>query len=175
MENINNSDLILFSETQKFKQWWIWLLLLSINSIFIFGIYVQVICGEKFGDKQGSNAMLIATTAFTFLITALFAIVHLDTIIKRDGIYFRFYPVQRKYKYLSWQKITKSYVRRYKPILEYGGWGMRIGLFGRGRAYNISGRNGLQLVYSDGKKLLIGTQKPEEITEILVSLKQYIE
>ena len=44
MENINNSDLILFSETQKFKQWWIWLLLLSINSIFIFGIYVQVIC-----------------------------------------------------------------------------------------------------------------------------------
>ena len=119
--------------------------------------------------------MLIATTAFTFLITALFAIVHLDTIIKRDGIYFRFYPVQRKYKYLSWQKITKSYVRRYKPILEYGGWGMRIGLFGRGRAYNVPGRNGLQLVYSDGKKLLIGTQKPEEITEILVSLKQYIE
>ncbi len=151
------------------------MLLLSINCVFLFGIYVQVICGEKFVEKQGSNAMLIATTTFTFLITALFAIIRLDTIIKRDGIYFRFYPVQRKYKYLPWQKITKSYVLRYNPILEYGGWGLRIGLFGRGRAYNVSGRNGLKLVCSDEKKLLIGTQKPEEITEVLMALKQYLD
>ena len=175
MENINNDDLILFSETQKFKQWWIWVLLLSINLIFLYGIYKQVILGQQFGDNPGSNAMLISTTVVTFLVTILFANIHLDTIIKEDGIYVRFFPVHIKYKYISWESISKSYVRKYNAILEYGGWGLRIGLFGKGRAFNIEGNKGLQLELDNGKKLLLGTQKADELTDVLVSLKKYIE
>ena len=42
---------IIFTESQKFKQWWIWLILLGVNGLFLFGVFKQVIGGEQFGDK----------------------------------------------------------------------------------------------------------------------------
>jgi hypothetical protein len=71
------------------------------------------------------------------------------------------------FKKYSWDKIAKSFVRQYNPIIEYGGWGLRLGLFGKNRAYNISGKEGIQLVFHDHKKLLVGTNKPEEATNAL--------
>ena len=42
---------IVFKETQKFSQWWLWLILIGIGILPILGIYKQLIIGEKFGDK----------------------------------------------------------------------------------------------------------------------------
>jgi hypothetical protein len=39
-------------------------------------------------------------------------------------------------------------------------------------AYNISGDKGLQLEFTDNKKLLIGTNKPEELNEVLSKIGQ---
>jgi len=61
-------------------------------------------------------------------------------------------------------------LRGYSPISEYGGWGMRYSLSGKGRALNVSGRTGVQLVFKDGKKLLIGTQKADDIMQVLAVL-----
>ncbi|MBC8644094.1 hypothetical protein H9W95_08645 [Flavobacterium lindanitolerans] len=68
--------------------------------------------------------------------------------------------------------MTKSYVRQYAPIAEYGGWGLRYDFMGKGKALNVSGNKGLQLKFTDNKKLLIGTNKPDELTEILKKLGQ---
>ena len=38
-----------------------------------------------------------------------------------------------------------------------------MGFKGKGVAYNVSGNKGLQIVLKSCKKILIGTQKPEEI------------
>jgi hypothetical protein len=57
-------------------------------------------------------------------------------------------------------------VRKYSPIKEYGGWGFRYG-FKNGKAYNISGNMGLQLILKNGDRILIGTQKPEELETYL--------
>jgi hypothetical protein len=59
-------------------------------------------------------------------------------------------------------------VREYRPLAEYGGWGVRG--FGKNRALNVSGNFGLQLVMKDGAKMLIGTQKPQELEDFLKSL-----
>jgi hypothetical protein len=96
----------------------------------------------------------------------------LDKVIKKDGIYVRFFPFHLRFKHYSWDKLTKSFVRQYSPIAEYGGWGLRFGLFGKGTAYNISGNKGLQLQFIDNKKLLIGTNKPDELTETLKIIGQ---
>ncbi|MBK8703741.1 MAG: hypothetical protein IPN33_08970 [Saprospiraceae bacterium] len=66
--------------------------------------------------------------------------------------------------------MAKVYVRQYKPIAEFGGWGLRYSMSGKGRALNVSGNMGLQLEFKDGKKLLIGTQKPKEIELVLTNL-----
>src|SRR5690554_6927157 len=130
---------ILFTERQKFNQWWLWLIPLGINGLFIFGVYKQVLGGQQFGDKAMSNEGLLLATCLTIILTALLISFRLETQIKRDGIYVRFFPFQFSFKHFPWDKISKSFVREYRPISEYGGWGLRLGLFGKGKAYNVSG------------------------------------
>ncbi|MFN5030837.1 MAG: hypothetical protein ACK5FX_01340 [Flavobacteriia bacterium] len=161
------SNNILYSESQKFKQWWIWLILLSINGILIFGVFKQVIGGQQFGDKPAGNTELLIISGLLLLLTLLFFIFRLDTIIKEDGIYVRFFPFHIKFKHFHWDSISKSFVRQYSPLTEYGGWGLRLGLFGKGTAFNVSGNKGLQLEFTDNNKLLIGTNKPDELIETL--------
>lgn len=161
---------IIFAESQKFKQWWLWLLLIAIPVIFVFSLYMQMSLGLQFGNRPLTDAGLITTTLLSVLPLALFYSFRLETEIKRDGIYVRFFPIHITFRKYSWEKITKSFVRQYKPIGEYGGWGIR-GL-GKKRALNVSGNIGLQLEFVSGNTMLIGTQKPEELTEALKKLGQ---
>jgi len=158
---------ILFTESQRFKQWWLWLILLGTNGLFLFGIFKQVVGGQQFGDKPMSNTGLLIVSGLILLLTISFIFFRLDTQLKKDGIYIRFFPFHLSYRYYPWERISKSFVRQYSPITEYGGWGIRIGFFGKGKAFNVSGNKGLQLEFSDNKKLLIGTNKPDELTETL--------
>ncbi len=163
---------ILFTERQKFKQWWLWVILLAVNGLFIFGIFKQVIDRQQFGDKPMSDIGLLLTAGLTILLTILFVNFRLDTQIKKEGIYIRFFPFHLSFRHYTWDKISKAFVRQYNPIGEYGGWGLRVGLFGKGKAFNVSGNKGLQLEFSDNKRLLIGTNKPDELTETLKKIGQ---
>jgi hypothetical protein len=76
-------------------------------------------------------------------------------------------------KKIAFDDIEKVYVRKYKPIMEYGGWGIRLGLFGKGWAINIAGNKGIQIEFKDSKKrkFLIGTQKEGDVEAVLGKLK----
>ncbi len=163
---------VLFTERQHFKQWWLWLVLWGINGLLLFGVFKQVVGGQQFGNKPMSNTGLLVTTALTIALALLFQSFRLDTAVKRDGIYVRFFPFHLKFKHYTWDELTKSYVRRYSPVGEYGGWGLRFGMFGKGTAFNVSGNSGLQLEFRNCRKLLIGTGKPDELTEILDRIGQ---
>ncbi|MGB3078776.1 MAG: hypothetical protein WBB31_06835, partial [Saprospiraceae bacterium] len=113
--------------------------------------------------------------SLVMLITISFYFFRLETRISKEGIYVRFFPFHFSFRSYSWSEISKSYVRVYKPIPEYGGWGVRTGLFGKGKAFNVSGNKGLQLQFNDGRKLLIGTNEAVELTEALKKLKHYKE
>lgn len=169
--NGNKKRRIIYGKT-KINQWWLRLILFGINGLFLYGVLKQVIGGQPFGDKPMSNAGLLISTFLIIVLTILFLTFRLDTIIKKDGIYVRFFPFHLKFKHYSWDSMTKSFVRQFSPLTEYGGWGLRLGLFGKGTAYNVSGDKGLQLEFTNKKKLLIGTNKPEELTETLKKLGQ---
>ena len=158
-------DEILFSETQRFKQWWLWILLIGSDLFILYGVYKQVIKGNTFGSKPASNTELLIIAFVTLVFTILFLIIRLETQIRKDGVYVKFFPLHLKFRHFSWDQLSKCYVRKYSPMAEYGGWGLRFG-FG-GKAYNISGNQGLQLEFKNKKTLLIGTQRPEELNEAL--------
>ncbi len=158
---------ILYTEKQRFTQWWFWLIVIGINVLFVVGNYQQVLCGKPFGDHPMSDNGLLFGFGITLAVTYLLINIRLETIIKSDGVYVRFFPIHIAFKKYSWERLDKIFVRHYKPIPEYGGWGLRYGIFGNGIAYNIKGNQGLQLIFTDGTKLLIGTQNPEEINRIL--------
>ena len=163
---------ILYSETQRFKQWWLWLLLIGIHFIFLFGIYHQILKNIPFGDKPMSNAGLLLTELLLLIVTLVIISIRLETQLKIDGIYFRIFPIQFSFTYISWELLDKCYLRKYSPIKDFGGWGLRYSFWGNGKAYSISGNQGLQLELTNKKKILIGTQKPDEIKVILTKMKQ---
>lgn len=160
--------MIYFSEKQRFRQWWLWALL---GAVFLDMLYVSFIAHRP-AHANDWAATLLGTSALIACI-ALIAFIRLDTLIKDDGIYARLSPFHRSYRFYPWEALSQCYVRTYKPILEYGGWGLRFGGL-ENKAYNISGNQGLQLKLKDGEKVLIGTRKAEEIGKILIELDHWL-
>ncbi len=83
----------------------------------------------------------------------------------------RFFPFVRRD--IPLEDIIHWEARTYSPILEYGGWGIRTGLFrrGGGGALNARGNRGVQLRFADGKDLLVGSQRPEELAAAITLAK----
>jgi hypothetical protein len=159
---------ILFSEKQKFTQWWIWLILIGINATILVAIIIQVFGDMEFGNNPMSDLGLFMTSVLTSLLTIMFFNLRLETQMTEEGVFVKFFPFHTSFRFYSWEIIEKSYVRQYRPIGEFGGWGIR-GL-SKNRALNVSGNFGLQLELKENKRLLIGTQKPEEIKLVLIGL-----
>lgn len=163
---------LIFSETQRFKKWWVWLILLSLIGLYSYGVVSQVFIGRPFGQKPMSDSILLLTLGLILLISILIYNIRLDTEIRKDGVHVRFFPFHLRYRFYSWDSIRHVQVRKYNAIIEYGGWGFRLGLLGKGKALSISGDQGLQLEFNDDKKLLIGTKKPKEMEEAILGARQ---
>lgn len=151
---------IVFYEQQRIKSVWVWLLLLSMNILFISALVARLFFNLSVGAKPVNTTELIIITSLSALLTLVFCLLRLQTVITANGIYVRLYPVHFKYRRLPWSSINKCFVRSYKPLAEYGGWGIRYGF--TGKAYNLSGNKGIQIIFNDNRKLLIGTQTPQE-------------
>lgn len=88
--------------------------------------------------------------------------------VRPDGLYVRFFPLTRQHRF-AWSEIESAEPRRYRPMREFGGWGVR---FSRGgKAYNVAGDRGVQLVFTDGRRLLIGSQRADELAEAIRSAR----
>ena len=91
---------------------------------------------------------------------ALFAFGNLTSEVREDGIYIRFIPFQWSFQKIGYDELDTFEVTTYRPIRDYGGWGVRYG--SKGKAYNVSGNRGVLLTFKNGKRLLIGSQRSDE-------------
>ena len=144
----------IFKETQRFTQWWLWLILL-----FTWGAMSY----SFFTDSPKDTVGIVVLVVVMIGLPVLFLQMRLITRITDEGIYVRFVPFHFKEQFYAWDSLASAQVRTYSPLREYGGWGIKYGFNGQGKVYNVSGNQGLQLVFKSGEKILIGTQKPEEI------------
>lgn len=149
-----------FKEKQKFTQWWLWLILVGMVIIPIYGLYKQIVMGEPFGDNPMSDLGLIIFFFITFGLMVLFWVMQLKTEIDHSQIRMYFVPFIKKR--IEWKDV------KHAEVVNYGfvGWGIRVGTK-YGTVYNTKGNKGLAIVLKDGKRLLIGTQKGGELNEIV--------
>ena len=161
---LKENDLI-FREVQAFSSTLHWLIaLLMAVSVVIFGIALwETITNPKTTNTFVPTLLSIIAMAIPIAVTILFFILKLETEVRSDGFYVRFYPLHIRFRKFTREDLAEYYCRTYKPILEYGGWGIRYSFTGKGKAYNVSGNKGVQLVLTNGKKLLIGSQKPDDL------------
>lgn len=147
--------MVLYEERQKFNQKWVWAILIGSLILSFVSIYPLL----------GTDGYLVAILPFviTLLLAAAMAAFTLTTRVYHDRIevgFTRFFT-----RTIRKENVTEVKVRTYDPIREYGGWGWRSG--SSGTAYNVMGKQGLQLKLDSGKRLLIGTQRPAELAETI--------
>jgi len=165
------NDLI-FLEMQKFS---LWLQLVVVFSMTLFAVIdcfaLQQMLSRQNPSEILSIILLIICKIFLQIgIAIFFFIVKLETEVRSDGLCIRYFPLHIRYRKFTKEDLSDYYTRTYRPILEYGGWGIRYGFGKKGRAYNVSGNKGVQLIFKNGKRLLIGSQKSDELAEAIQSI-----
>jgi hypothetical protein len=130
--------------------------------------YRQLVFGIPMGNHPVPDWLLgpfmFGVSLFMMGIPALLAVCHLSVEVKDDVLTVRYWPFSNRRIPLS--EIASCEVRTYRPIREYGGWGVRYS-WANGMAYNVSGNRGVQLVLRDGRHVLIGSREPDELLAAL--------
>lgn len=75
-------------------------------------------------------------------------------------VWFGWVPTYRRFVAIG--VIQRIEVVSYRPLADYGGWGIRTGRDGE-RVLNARGNRGVRLDLSDGTRLLVGSQRPEAL------------
>lgn len=157
---------MLFEEEQKFRHPIFWVLLMA-------GPFFGIIAFSNLFSNNFEFSLNWLLAFGVFGLTAagviwLFLSLTLKTMIYEDRIEMTFAPLIKKAKVYPKSYMSEVYIRDFKPVLEFGGWGIRYSMFGKGLCYNVAGtKKGIQIVFQDGQKLLISTRKAEEIEAIL--------
>jgi hypothetical protein len=73
-------------------------------------------------------------------------------------VWFGWVPTYRRFVAIG--TIQRIEVVSYRPLIDYGGWGIRSGRDGE-RVLNARGNRGVRLELTDGSRLLVGSQRPE--------------
>lgn len=138
----------LFREVQRFRQPWIWTLLGGIALLML--VLGPITWGE-----------LVVVGAIAGFVYSL----RLQTEVRADGIYLKMWPLHWSFRRIPWSEIEGYESEEYRPIREYGGWGIR---WAPGKlAYNVSGNQGVLIERANGQTVLVGSQHPEEFVKAI--------
>ena len=153
---------LIYREVQRFRQVWIWVIVSIPAGLMWYATVSQLLLHRPFGSTPMTDILLaIFWLIFGIGLPALFLFGRLITEVRDDGIYICFFPFHWSFRRIAFTEVKQCKVQTYRPIIEYGGWGIRYGR--KGKAYNVSGNRGVQIELSNGRRLLIGSRRAEEL------------
>jgi hypothetical protein len=139
--------------------WPVWVTLITVASLGAAGAGVLL-------DPSVSRSIAL-------LIMALFAVMaggfwvllgQLHVQVKRSELVVGFGYVPFIRKRIPFAEISSIEPVEYRPIREFGGWGIRFGRNGK-RAWTIRGNRAVRLELRDGRIFYVGSEKPERLAE----------
>ena len=151
----------IFQETQRFRQIWIWALILGISGFSVSSLFLLE-------DKAPPTLVDLAfPIGMILLLNILFLSFTLTTRIEGDSLSYRFFPFTR-WRTFRFEEIETLDLVEYNGLWEYGGWGIKWN--GDSWSYTTGGKWGI-LVKTTNKKFLLGTQKPEQVRQVIDGFK----
>lgn len=166
MSNRYPAEKTAFYEVQRFRQAWIWIIVLSIAALMWYAFIRQVVFGEPFGTNPAPDWMIFLFLAFFGLIFPAFLLVmRLEIRVSGNMLAFRMYPLHPHWKLYPAADIAGVMAVIYRPFREYGGWGIRFGR--QGIAYTVSGDTGVLVRLASGRSFLLGSRRSLELEAAL--------
>lgn len=147
----------LFTEIQQFRQWWLWGILLISSCIPIYILFNDE--NKSLTSTDGIFTLIIVTSVILMM-----WFTKLETVITTKTIQVKYFPFVNK----TFQMEEIEFMK----VIDYGfvgGWGIRLWT-SYGTVYNTSGSKGLHIQLKNGKRYVIGTQKPDELKKVMDNL-----
>jgi hypothetical protein len=165
----------LFSEVQHARgPWWTLAMVFVatvISGVFGVALWVQLVLDRPFGNNPASDGALIAMAAvgipFGVALAGLIWSIRMEVAVREDGVYLRYLPFVREPHRYGFEEIAAVQAQRVNPVLDYGGWGIRLGLRRRGMAYLVVGREGVLLDLTGGRRRFLGSQRAGELAAVI--------
>lgn len=132
--------------------------------VLTIGITLLIGTVEKQQEKE-MWIVLAIIIPLQLLMFYLFYIARLEKIVTTNGLYYRWTPLQKKYRLIEMEDIERFEVRK-APFASYGSkWE-----FGYGRVHNLSKAEGIQLYLKSGKKIFFGTSDKTGFEKAILQL-----
>jgi len=156
----------IFREEQNFG-WWIYALLAA---MVVFGGVVAYTAGHRAPGLHGRAGwgevpvgLAIGIVLPSVLVVGVLRMTT-EVIPGECHVWFGWIPTYRRV--IPIETVQRVEVIQYRPIADCGGWGIRISRDGD-RVLNARGNRGVRLHFVDGARLIIGSQRAEELARTL--------
>ncbi|UOE51108.1 hypothetical protein MTO98_08475 [Mucilaginibacter sp. SMC90] len=148
---------VLFEESQKNVQ--ILAVVPAVITTILFGVlsFLQVLLHKPVGNNPAPDWLLLVFFFGSIIGFIVFSSQKLKTQIREDEITVSFGFFARK-KVINISEVKSISIRKYDAIKEFLGWGVRFNL--SERCYTVAGSDGIEIELVNGKRILVGTQKP---------------
>jgi hypothetical protein len=144
-----------FVEEQRFTQVWIRVLVLAATIVAWVAVVTIVVDGN---DDEWFGAVVAGLLGIA--LPVLFLLARLVVEVHDERIVIRYRPFTTRS--IDLDSVTAVESVTYRPLREYGGWGIK-GWSRRKVAYNVRGDRGALLTLSDGRTVLLGSQQPDAL------------
>lgn len=157
-----------FKEIQKFRQPWLWTILLITALPLYYQAIRQLFLKDVFEIYSVSETLNFSLFVLHLVTSVLLFITRLEIEIDKRYLSYQFFPFHLKKKSYVLNQLQSATIRKFYPIKEMSLWGLYLSA--GSKSYHIKGHWGVQLEFVSGRQLLLGTQKPEELNQILKAL-----
>jgi hypothetical protein len=152
---------LLFREVQPFRMWMFWVPIVVVTGVVWYEFYEQIIRSNPPGTQPLPDwAAWVLTIVFGIGLPIFGLSLKLITQVFPKEITVGLFPFRPAH--IPLDSITEAEAREYSAQREYGGWGIRTTSRG-GKAYTAYGRTGVQLWLKGDERILIGTQRADEL------------
>lgn len=155
-----------FSEVQWFRTQPLVVVVWAAALLVWYGFYLQIGTGIPFGTNPAPDwVMWVITAAFGICMPVFFLLIRLEVRVGGGRLSYRAYPLHLQFRDVPCREIAAAEAVSYRPLREYGGWGIRRGR--GGPAYTVSGNRGVRVTLAGGTSILIGSQRADELAAAL--------
>ena len=152
---------VLFTEYQRFNRWWHWVIMAGVTIVPLAVVGFMFIRFQRVRILFWPAVLVGLVPAATM---ALVYFVRMSTTLRTDQLTVHFFPFRRR--------IPLAQIESFEALkyhwMDLGGWGARWN--GDYWSFTVHGDWAIRLRLREGRRLVIGTQRIDELTSALESL-----
>ena len=138
-----------------------WIIILVSMAAWTYSVIMAFMNDQSEGLSKDAYVVIVMGVVPLALLIYVFSVSNCLPMLIRMEYIIKFTLLQRKFKTIKADEIASYEIRKYNALLEYGGYGIRLGRGARGKAFNVGGNMGMQFTFKNGKKFLLGTHQEE--------------